>query len=120
MKILGLILVVGMCVMATACDEIHSFQFVNQTAEPMTLTYQTHKSDSETVLDRGTYAIAPGTRVNTASHINQEGDHGASFFRDGLVLTVHAQSNGGVVLDRTFTYDELDKMGFTVVIGGDH
>ena len=112
------IFLVAIAGLAAACgDEIHAFEFVNESRADIILDYQIRVEDSTEALYNRKYEIPTGQSIDTAYDRSLEGDRGQSIFRKGRVLVVRAETqNGEVLMDETFTYDEVKDMKFRIVI----
>jgi hypothetical protein len=110
-----LVAVVGI---SSACDESHSFKFVNESAGSITLTYHIEEKDLQLVLTDHTYSIPAGQTVDTSTDEDKAGDRGVDNFDSGRVLIVHAEASGGrILVDETLSYNQVKDRDFRIVIG---
>jgi hypothetical protein len=102
--------------LTTACDPAYTFTFANQTKGEITIQYAITFEGEPGVLDNETYVLSPGQTVNTGEDSALSGDRGATIFDDGYLMQVNATSDGRVVLDKVYTFDELKRLDFRIEI----
>jgi len=104
-------------IVLSACDEAHSFKFVNRTSDTIRVTFAVALEGDQENLDENTYVLTPGQSVDTEEDRAESGDRGVSIFYKGRILRVHAVfPDGKVILDRDYSYNELKDSDFTVEI----
>lgn len=78
------------------------------------LTITIH-GESGALSDR-TWNLGPGEVVDTAEQADISGESGASLFQSNRDVRVLATTNGRVIFERTFTYDEVKGLDFRIEI----
>jgi len=101
----------------SACDEGHGFEFVNDTTQSVTLTYQIKQAGSDRILAHRTYSIQAGETVDTSQDTDESGEKGQHIFDRGRVLNLHAESpEGRILVSETLSYNQVTERDFRIVI----
>lgn len=106
-RVLALIGAVALAsALSFACDEVRAFTVVNETESPVLVELSLERPEGSRALDLVPYTIQPG---------ESDSDSGGIFF-PGSSLNIRATSGGRIILQASFTYDELKDMGFQINI----
>src|SRR5688500_2504124 len=103
-----LIATVGFLTMAllSACDPAHGFNFSNETAETLVITYKIYEVDrSDGPLSENSYLVASADSVDTQDDESLGGDQGGEIFNSSHELLVCAFSQERLRHRRLYTFD---------------
>lgn len=112
----SVVLLSAAAVMSIGCDETHTFEFVNRTDYSLQVAYSIAREGKSEVLDGDAYSLAPGDTVHTGETRGRSGDKGSHIFYPGTTLRVQASTDGRVIFDRVYTYQQVKDMDFRVEI----